>query len=160
MKYLSNCFLLTIPVLLWDYIFANKLPKAFQPEIFWDNVPPFIAYVENISRIVMFIFMVLMPLCISTRTQKKGVALYVAGIFVYYISWLLLIYLPSSVWSASVFGFLAPAYTPFFWLVGIGLMGDSFYFNLPYRKLIFFLAVLVFLIFHNWHTYLIYLRIS
>ena len=76
MKYLSNCLLLTIPVLLWDYTFADKLPNAFQPEIFWDRIPPFIAYGENISRITLFIFMVLMPLRISTSAQKNGVALY------------------------------------------------------------------------------------
>lgn len=70
-KYFLNCFLLTIPILLWDYIFTDRLPKAFQPEIFWNNIPSFLTYGENISRIFMFIFISLMPLKISTSTQKK-----------------------------------------------------------------------------------------
>jgi len=159
-QYLSNCFLLTIPILLWDFIFTVSLPPSFQPEIFWDNIPSFIAYGENISRMMMFILMLLMPLKLSTRMQKRGFAIYGIGILVYFASWLSLIYLPNSTWSSSLLGFLAPAYTPLFWLVGIGLIGDCFYFNLPYRKWIFFLAVGAFLIFHNWHTYLIFLRIG
>jgi hypothetical protein len=155
--YLSNCFLLTIPILVWDFVFTDKLPTAFQPEIFWNNIPPIIAYGENISRIAMFIFMLLMPLKISTSTHKKGLALYVAGTLLYFVSWLLLIYFPNSTWSSNVLGFLAPAYTPLFWLTGIGLIGDTLFFNLHYKKWIFFFVVITFLLFHNWHTYLIYL---
>jgi hypothetical protein len=157
-KYVFNCFLLTIPILLWNFIFTDKLPKAFQPAIFWNNIPPFITYGENISRIMMFVFMCLMPLKISTSTQKKGFTLYTAGILLYFASWLMLLYLPNSIWSKSVFGWLAPAYTPLFWLIGIGFIGNSLYFNLPYRKWWFSLVVIIFLIFHNWHTYLIYFR--
>jgi hypothetical protein len=47
-KYFFNCFLLTIPILIWNYIFTNKLPKAFQPEIYWKNIPSIIIYEENI----------------------------------------------------------------------------------------------------------------
>lgn len=157
-KYLINCFLLTIPILLWNIILANKLPKSSLPEIFLNNISSFITYGENISRTIMFILIFLMPLKILTTTQKKGVALFGAGTLVYFASWLILIYFPNSMWSKSVFGLLAPAYTPLFWLIGIGLIGDSLYFNIPYRRRIYFLVVIVFLIFHNWHTYLIYFR--
>lgn len=157
-KYFFNCFLLTIPILLWDYIFTDKLPKAFQPEIFWKDIPSFLIYGENISRIIMFVFISLMPLSISTITKKKGFAFYVAGTLVYFVSWLILIYYPNSMWSKSVLGLLAPAYTPLFWLIGIGLIGNSLYFNIPYRRWLYFLVVILFLIFHNWHTYLIYFR--
>lgn len=157
-KYLFNCFLLTIPILLWNFIWTDKLPKAFQPEIFWNNIPAFLTYGENISRIIMFVFICLMPLKISTSTQKKGFALYAAGILLYFASWLILIYFSDSMWSKSVFGWLAPAYTPLFWLIGIGLIGNSLYFNLPYRKWLFFLVVIIFSIFHNGHAYLIYFR--
>ena len=157
-KYFLNCFILTIPILVWDFIFTNKLPKAYQPEIFWNNIPSFITYGENISRIVMFVFISLMPLKILSAIQKKGFTLYIAGTLAYFASWLILMYYPNNMWSKSVLGLLAPAYTPLFWLIGIGLIGNSLYFNIPYKRWLYFLVVIVFLIFHNWHTYLIYFR--
>jgi hypothetical protein len=157
-KYFFNCFLLTIPVLLWDYIFTNKLPKAFQPEIFWNNIPSFIIYGENISRVVMFIFISLMPLKVITNKQKKGMVLYVIGTLLYFMGWVILMYFPNTSWSNSVLGLLAPAYTPLFWLIGIGFIGNELYFNIPFKRWLYFLLVIIFLIFHNWHTYLIYFR--
>ena len=71
-KYFFSCFLLIIPILLWDFIFQDKLPKAYQPEIFRNNIPSFLAYGENILRIILFVFIFLMPLKISTDTKKKG----------------------------------------------------------------------------------------
>jgi hypothetical protein len=53
---------------------------------------------------------------------------------------------------------MAPAYTPLLWLTGIGLIGNSFYFNLPFRRWFFILISIQFLIFHNWHTLTIFLR--
>lgn len=103
-KYFFNCFLLTIPILLWDYISTDRLPKAFQPEIFWKDIPSFLTNVENISRIIMFIFISLMPLKISAAIQKKGFVLYVAGTLLYFVSWLFLMYFPNSTWSKSVLG--------------------------------------------------------
>jgi hypothetical protein len=57
-----------------------------------------------------------------------------------------------------VFGFLAPAYTPLFWLIGIGLIGDSFYFNLSFKRWFFICSSIIFLLFHNTHTAIIYSR--
>lgn len=157
-KYLFNCFLLTIPILVWNLILTNKLPKAFQPETFWNNIPSFLTYGENISRTIVFLFTLLMPLSIVKPTQKKGVILYVTGVVLYVASWLILISFPNSIWSNSLLGFIAPAFTPLFWLIGIGLIGDSFYFNLPYRRWFFILTSIIFLVFHNMHAYTIYFR--
>jgi hypothetical protein len=157
-KYLLNCFLLTIPILLWDYIFTHKLPKAFQPEIFWKDIPSFIKNGENISRLIMFVFISLMPLKIINQKQRNGLLLYIAGTLLYFAAWIVLMYFPNVSWSNSVFGLLAPAYTPLFWLIGIGFIGESFFFKIPYRRWLYFFVVIIFLIFHNWHTYLIYFR--
>jgi hypothetical protein len=94
-KYFFNCFLLTIPILLWNFVLADKLPEAFQPEVFWSKIPPFIAYGENISRTIMFAGMLLMPLKILTKTQQKGVFLYVLGTLIYFASWLILVFFPN-----------------------------------------------------------------
>ncbi len=155
-KYLFNCFLLTIPILVWNILLANKLPKSSVLETLLNNIPSFLLYGENISRTIMFILIFLMPLRISTTAQKKGVALFVAGTLVYFASWLILIYFPNSSWSNSVPGLLAPSYTPLLWLTGIGLIGDALFFKIPYKRWIYFVVVILFLIFHNWHTYLIY----
>jgi hypothetical protein len=157
-KYFFNCFLLTIPILLWDYIFTDKLPKAFQPELFWKDIPSSITYGENISRLLMFIFISFMPLKIITNKQKNGLLLYVVGVLLYFVAWLILMYLPNTTWSNSVLGLLAPAYTPLVWLVGIGFIGNALFFKIPYKRWLYFLVVIIFLIFHNWHTYLIYFR--
>jgi hypothetical protein len=157
-KYFFNCFLLTIPILLWDYSFTHKLPKAFQPEIFWKDIPSFITYCENISRLIMFVFISFMPLKIIAKKQKMGLLLYVAGTLLYFTAWIILMYFPDTTWSSSVLGLLAPAYTPLLWLIGIGIIGDSLFFKIPYKRWLYFLIVLIFLIFHNWHTYLIYFR--
>ena len=157
-KYFFNCFLLAIPILLWDYIFTDKLPKAFQPEIFWKNIPSFIIYGENISRLIMFVFISFMPLKITTSYQMNGLLLYIVGTLLYFASWIVLMYFPDSIWSKSELGLLAPAYTPLFWLVGIGFIGDSLFFKIPFKKWLYFLIVIIFLIFHNWHAYLIYFR--
>lgn len=159
-KYFFNCFLLTIPILLWNYAFTDRLPKAFQPEFFGKGIPPFIINIENGSRLLMFIFISLMPIEMLKPIQKKGLVLYVIGTLLYFASWLMLMYFPNSTWSKSALGLLSPAYTPLFWLIGIGLIGDSLYFNIPYRRWWYFFIVIVFLIFHNWHTYLIYLKIE
>ena len=157
-KYFFNCFLLTIPILLWDYIFTDKLPKAFQPEIFWKDIPSFIIYGENISRLIMFVFISFMPLKIINDKQKNGLLFYVVGVLLYFATWVILMYFPNIVWSNSVLGLLAPAYTPLVWLVGIGFIGNLLFFKIPYKRWLYFLVVFIFLIFHNWHTYLIYFR--
>jgi hypothetical protein len=157
-KYLFNCFLLTIPILLWNILLSNKLPKQFQPDIYWKDIPAFLTYGENISRIVVFMLTIFMPLGFSTITQKRGVFLYIVGTIVYFASWIALIYFPNAEWSYTALGFMAPAYTPLLWLFGIGLIGNSFYFNLPYKRWSFFLSSIIFLMFHNFHTITIYFR--
>jgi len=144
--------------MLWNVFLTKELPKAFQPEIFWDDIPSFLTYGENISRIIVFILTFLMPLSILTSTQKKGLFLYISGSMLYFASWLLLIYFPDSGWCNSILGFMAPAYTPFLWLTGIGVIGNSFYFNLTYRRWQFIGTSIVFLTFHNFHTLTIYFR--
>lgn len=155
-KYSFNCFLLMLPILVWNLLLTHKLPVEFQSEEFWSKIPPFLAYGENISRIMVFMLALLMPLNFSTPRQRMGILLYSGGTILYFISWLILIYYPESNWSKSVWGFMAPAYTPWVWLTGIEFIGNSFYFNLPYRRWIFFTCSLVFLIFHTLHTARVY----
>ncbi len=157
-KYLFNCFILTIPVLVWNIAFANKLPADFQPPVFQADIPVLLEYGENISRTLVFITAALMPFSLSTARQKTGFRIYSAGLLLYFLAWLLIMYNPDSSWSKSLPGFLAPACTPLCWLIGIGMTGNSYFFGLPFKRWHFPAISITFVLFHCIHTYLIYGR--
>lgn len=60
-KYLVNCFLLTLPIMLWNITLATKLPSAFQPDTFGKNIPAFVTYGEYIFRTLVFLLALLCP---------------------------------------------------------------------------------------------------
>lgn len=156
--YITNCMLLILPIMAWNVIFAAKLPAAYLPEIFQKDIPPFITFGENLFRMLIFITPILMPLRIETKSQKLGLWLYLAGTAIYFISWLAQMYYPQSGWSLSAFGFLAPAYTPLIWLIGIGLIGSTLYFNSPYRSWMYIVTSILFIAFHVSHAITVYVR--
>lgn len=158
-KYFYSCFLLMLPIMLWNMLLAGKLPIPFQPEVFWKDIPPFVAYGENISRVIVFALTLLMPLQLNKDTQKSGLWIYLFGTFIYFWSWLPLIWFPQSQWNNRIIGFMGPALTPILWLTGIGLLGRSFFFGLPYRRWIFLVASILFCGFHIAHTYIVYCRL-
>jgi len=158
-QYIFNCFLLTLPVMAWDGLFTDKLPSAYQPATFQNNIPVFLTYAENSSRICVFVLAVCMPLSIQTPLQKKGLVAYITGLLLYFASWLALMYCPGSSWSHSAAGFMAPAYTPFVWLMGIAMIGGDSYFNLRFYRLLFIGVSVLFVAFHNAHTWIVYSRI-
>ena len=144
----------------WNVVFASKLPRGFSPEFFEKDIPAFITNGENFFRLVIFVLPLLMPLQISTQSQKIGLGLYIVGTLIYFLSWVMQMYFPQSGWSMSAWGFLAPAYTPLIWLIGIGLMGSSLYFPSPYKVWMYMAVSALFLGFHVLHTALVYSRIA
>jgi len=157
-KYLWNGILLTIPILLWNVVFASRLPIQFLPDIFWKNIPDVVKYGENILRTVVLVMPLFFSIGISTKTQKQGLAWYLAGTAIYFLAWVPQLFFPASAWSTSMIGFLAPAYTPLLWLTGIGLLGEKFYFSVRYRPIYYIVPSVLFLIFHITHTTIVYLR--
>jgi len=158
MNYLLNCMLLLLPIMAWNLILTSKLPQAYSREVFWGDIPSFIANGENVFRLLVFILPVLMPIRILTQNQKLGLWLYVAGTTIYFLSWLAQIYYPQSAWSLSAFGFLAPAYTPLIFLTGIGLVGSTLFFPVPYRSWMYIAISTIFIGFHLSHAMTVYLR--
>jgi hypothetical protein len=150
--------LLLLPIMAWNLILTKKLPQAYSAEIFEKDIPAFIVNGENVSRLIVFILPLLMPFHIETQTQILGWWLYIAGTILYFFSWLVQIYYPQSAWSLSAFGFLAPAYTPLIWLIGIGLIGNTLYFSFPYRSWMYIFTAIVFIGFHLSHAATAYLR--
>ena len=130
-RLLRNAFLLILPVLVWDAILTPYLPAAYQSAV---RIPLQLATGENVTRWLVVLVPILMPLAIKTTRQRIGLIVYALGILLYFTSWLVPILSPTSSWSTSAAGFLAPAYTPAVWLAGITLIGDSLYVRrLPYR---------------------------
>jgi hypothetical protein len=158
-RYLLNCLWLILPVMLFDALLTTRLPAAYQMDFFWKDTPTFIAAGENFFRSIIFILPILMPLDATTRSQKIGVWVYLAGILVYFLAWGALILWPQSGWSTSWIGFLAPAYTALPWLIGIGLIGERFYFISPYRSWMYLGLSAVFIFFHLAHTWTVFMRL-
>lgn len=158
--YLLNCFLLILPALVINLVWVSRLPAMWQTDVFWKNIPPLVAYGENISRIAVNILPLFMPLTISTKRQRIGLAIYLIGIPVYFLSWIMLVYVPQSAWSTSLIGATAAAWTSLFWLIGIGLIGNSLYFSLPYRSWVYLVLSVIFAVFHTFHAVIVYLRMT
>ena len=159
-----SAFLLLVPVLAFNLLFAGDLPPAFQPDVFWKDVPGLIRVPEHGLRIVA---LVLLPLLMQldrtpSRRRRAGQVLYAGGLVAYVASWVALIAAPASAWSTSAIGFVAPAWTTVFWFVGLGLWSrESLVIRIvPFRRWAFFAGAGAFLIAHCAHAALIYLRLQ
>ncbi len=159
LKYLLNCFLLIIPALILNLLWVARLPPMWQFESFWKDIPPAIAYGETISRIVVNVLPVFMPLRVSTKRQRTGLVIYIIGTLTYFLAWVLMVYFPNSTWSTSLVGATATAWTSLLWLIGIGLIGDSLYSPIPYRSWVYISMSVIFAAFHTLHAVIVYLRI-
>lgn len=155
-KYLFNCFLLLIPLFLWNILLVDYLPKCYSPEVFWKDIPNLVGYSENTLRTIVFVFPVIMILSVKTRIQKIGFSIYLIGLVIYFSSWLMVIIAPESSWSQSLIGFMAPAFTTIIWFVGIGLIGNKSFFKVPYLSVIYISLSVLFVIVHSTHTYIVF----
>ena len=154
-----NCFWLLVPILAFNLLFTHQLPAAYQASVFWKDIPTLISIPENLLRTLVMILPIFMKLRISTKSQRLGLVTYLTGMLIYFASWTVLIISPQSAWSTSIFGFLAPAYTPIVWLIGIGLIGDELLLPRVSCKPCMYWAVSAsFLFFHNLHAFTIYSR--
>lgn len=156
---LLNCFTLLIPILLLNVLYADKLPAAYQMDFFWEDIPWYIAIIENISRIVVFVLPLILRLEFKSQQQKVGFAIYIIGVLLYFLSWMMQILYPDSDWSTSVFGFMAPAYSTILWLLGIGLIGVKSWLKIPYHYLVYIFVAFIFVVFHSIHSYIVFDRI-
>jgi len=159
-KYVPNSFLLVIPALIVNLFWASRLPPEWQFDVFWRDIPPALAYGERISSLVVNILPVFMIFGISTLRQRKGWAVYLVGMLAYIAAWVMMVYFAQSAWSMSLIGSTATAWTPLLWLVGIGLVGDSFYFPISYKPWFYILPSGIFVAFHFSHALLVYTRFN
>jgi len=154
-----NCFWLLVPILVLNLLLTRDLPAAFQLQQFWRGIPAAIAIPENALRAVVMILPVFFRLGIASHRQQLGLWIYLAGLTAYASSWIVLVAAPQSAWAHSAFGFMAPAYTPAIWLAGIALVGEEVVIlRLHVNAWIYLSCAALFLVFHNFHTGLVYSR--
>jgi len=157
-KILLNGYIAILPILFWNIFLTSKLPAAFDPKLFNSNIPLTIIIGENIFRSIIFLMPLFFRLNMTSSIDKKGLVIYSLGVTLYFASWLVLIYAPNSVWSNSILGFVAPAYTPIIWLIGLSLLVKSYNLNWVYSKWHYILPSIAFSIFHISHTVYVYNR--
>ena len=155
---LKNGIWLTFPPLLFSLSLMDHLPPPLTPALFNKGVSDVLLNGENIVRIFVFAMPFFFTIGISTKIQKRGLALYLVGIVFYYLSYGAQILFPSSSWSTSMIGFTATAYINILWMVGLGLLGEKFYFpaHLRYRPFYYVAPVIIFIIIHTTHAITVY----
>lgn len=156
--FVKSCGLLLIPALVWNVALADDLPPAFSAPAFWSDIPTFLGIAENVTRTAVIALPFLMPLEFATPVQRQGLAFFAVGTLVYFASWLPLIYWPSSAWSASAAGFMAPAYTPLVWLLGVAMMGRRLFWGRFYRWWFYLAIAALFLGTHVLHAGIVFAR--
>jgi hypothetical protein len=139
-----NCFWLTVPVLLWNAVFSPKLPPGYSSDA---RVPRTVLTLEHALRVLVFGLTILLPLRVDDWYSRVGFVLYVAGVLIYFASWIMQIYFRDTWWSRTAPGILSPAYTPLIWLAGIALIGHS---------LVYALISMVFTFVHTWHNVMVF----
>jgi hypothetical protein len=154
---LLSCFVLVVPVLLLNLLLTGRLPRTmFGRDVFWHHIPPVIAYGENLLRVVI----IAVPLFIPLRWRPVGLAVYAVGLALYVGCWVALIGWPVSAWSTSAAGLLAPAYTPFVWAMGIGLIGQPQLGHYSLPGWLYPASAALFTAFHLTHVAIVYHRVS
>ena len=157
-RYVVSCGVLTVPIVVWNLALTRFLPPALASDEFSRDIPLLVMYGENTLRIAVMVLPFLMPLEVATAGQRRGMLLFVVGTIVYFLSWLPLMIMPESHWSTSWLGFVAPAYTPLVWLVGLGLIGRRFYLPSAFRWWMYVGLACGFVAFHVTHTSIVYER--
>jgi hypothetical protein len=155
----SNTFWLLVPILAFNIVFVRQLPPAYQMDMFWRDIPTWIGTPENILRTIIFLLPLVMCLRAITPAERAGFVIYIFGTLIYFAAWGALILFPQNPWSRSAAGFMAPAYTPALFLVGISLIGDTLTIpGLLYSPWIYRVFAALFLIFHNLHAWIVFNR--
>jgi hypothetical protein len=157
-RYLRTSLWLTLPPLAISVGLWSRLPRPYVDDAFWSGVPPYISVPENVLRVAAFALAALLPFGMDTRRQQRGMLVYLLGLCLYAGSYGAQILFPEAAWSQSAIGFLAPAWTPLLWFVGIGLMADDPYFPRWFRVSHFVVVATAFLAFHVAHVAIIFVR--
>lgn len=146
--YKNNCFWFFIPPLLFNIIIVKYLPEYYLKNI---NHP--IIIWENILRFITIAFSAIMAITINNKIGKIGFIVYIIVIIIYFCSYFIVIKFPASSFNNNLIILLAPAWTSVLWLIGIGLIGNKIFVNIPYHFSVYCLLSISFAIIHSIHFY-------
>jgi len=159
--YLKSCIWLWVPPLVASFIFWPNLGAAYQPDEFWREIPWTLGVIENFTRVALIVLSMFMVLDWRTRPQRIGLFIYAIGLMLYVACQWVIVLEPDGWWANSAVGFLAPAYTPLVWMVGIGLIGgQTMVPHLPWRRWYFAAVAGLFLSAHFTHAFLVFSRLD
>ena len=154
--YFKNCFLLLIPVLLWNIIFTSYLPEVYTNTSILGDIPAMVRWGEIIAFLSILVLSLMMPLKIKTGVQKLGLIIYFAGLAIYLLAWRPIILYPNGDWSSSFLGFISLAFLPLILLVGIGMLGNKYYFKLQFSRGLYIVLSFILIFLGTWHAILLY----
>jgi len=150
-KYINNCFLFFIPILLFNILFFKKLPPHYLK-----NISHPIIIMETITRIIVIAFSMIMVMNIQNKMEKIGLIIYVIGIIIYFTSYFIEIYAVNTLFGRNIIFILSPYWTSIIWLIGIGLVGNRLFINIPYHFSVYLILSVIFTTIHTIHGYLCY----
>jgi hypothetical protein len=150
----KNGVWLTLPPLAFSLLLMNVLPTALTPAQFNRGIPSTLLNLENTATVIVFALPAFFSISPSTKTQRRGFIIYLAGLALYLISYGAQNFSPESSWSTSMIGFTASAYSNVFWMVGLGLLGEKFYFlrGVRYRPIFYIAPAVIFVVLHTAHA--------
>jgi len=151
LKYINNCFLFFIPILLFNILFFKKLPSHYLK-----NISHPIIKMETITRIIIIAFSIIMAINIQNKIEMIGIIIYIIGIIIYFTSYFIEIYAANTLFGKNIIFILAPYWTSIIWLVGIGLVGNRLFINIPYHFTVYLILSVIFTAIHTIHGYLCY----
>jgi hypothetical protein len=140
-----------MPVIIFNIIFTKYLP-----EFYLKTIKHPIVTIETIARIITIMVSVIMEIKLDNKIGKIGLIIYIIGILIYFGSYFMIIRVPAISFNNNIIILLTPYWTSIFWLVGIGLLGNKLYINIPYHYTAYILISIVFTIIHSIHGYMCY----
>ena len=146
---LLNCFLLQIPILLYNGLFFKKMSLNLPSD---ENISSFLLKTENAFRFLIFLLPLCIPIHTAGTTYTTGLTLYVVGCVTYFLSWIPHLWVQrfNALRSKSIVILLGPFFTPLLFLMGIAFIG---------RSTLYALLSLLFIAVHTIHGFLLYKKI-
>jgi hypothetical protein len=137
-------------------IIFNIIVTKYLPEFYLKNINHPIVTIETIARIMTIAFSVIMAIKLDDKIGKAGLIVYIIGVLIYFFSYFIVIKIPAISFNNNYIVLLAPYWTSVLWLIGIGLMGNKLFINIPYHYTAYIVISFFFTIIHSIHGYICY----
>ena len=145
-EYYKNCFLLFIPIIMFNVIFTKYLPEKYL-----QNISHKIVTIENIFRLILIIFSIIMKINFNKIKGKIGLFVYVIGVIIYFTSYFIIINNHNTFLGKYFIIQLSGYWSAIIWLIGIGLIGNKLLIKIPYHYSIYLILSIIFTIVHTFH---------